>query len=425
MIDELLDHARSALRAAPPIGHPDYLTYCDRLVDTLAVEWKSVLAANEADLDAMRAAGRPEALLDRVRLTDRHLDGVHRLVESVRTALRREATEDRRLASGPLRVRKVRKPLGVLFMIYEARPTVTVEGALLPVVMGNAVLLRGGGEIAATNRALAPLVRESLDAAGLPRGLAQVLDDVDRSELRALLKRHDVIDAVVPRGGPSLVEFCRAASTVPVIASGGGVNHLYVHESADIELAARIVLDSKLPEPTACNTLETVLCDRIVLPHLVDAVIGLARAQGERCTVKLPAELWRVGDDVVTVEAYTEHDRGREFLDRTVGLLPVSDLDDAVDFIRGHGTGHTEGVVARDTTVLTRFCDRVDAAAIVVNGSLRLHDGPTMGLGPEISISTGRLHVRGPVDLTALTTHSWVIDAAGTLRGRLADHGRN
>jgi glutamate-5-semialdehyde dehydrogenase len=242
--------------------------------------------------------------------------------------------------------------------------------------------------------------------------------------LRALLKRPDAIDVLVPRGSPSLVDFCLRAATMPVIASGGGVNHLYVHGSADLDLAARIVLDSKLPEPTACNTLETVLCDEPVLPHLVDAVVDLATGQRETCTLKIAADRCRPGNDVVTVEPYTEHDRGREFLDRTVGLLPVVGLDEAVEFLRVNGSGHTEGVVAGDSAVLSEFCRRVDAAAIVANGSLRLHDGPTMGLGPEISISTGRLHVRGPVDLAALTTYSWVIEADGALRGRSDAQGR-
>jgi glutamate-5-semialdehyde dehydrogenase len=423
MTDELLDRARLAVHAAPPIGDPNYVAYCERLTDSLTREWKTLLEANDADLAAMRAAGRPDALVDRVRLTDRHLDDMRRLAEFVRTALTRELP-DVAVVSGEVSARRIRKPLGVVFMIYEARPTVTVEGALLPVVMGNAVILRGGSEIAATNRAFNPIVRDSLRAAGLPEWLAQVLDDVDRSELRALLKRHDAIDALVPRGSPSLVDFCGSASTIPVIASGGGVNHLYVHESADLELAARIVLDSKMPEPTACNTLETVLCDGAALPALLDTIVALAGAHSEHCTVKVPAELLRPGDGVVAVEPYTEHDRGREFLDRTVGLLPVTGLDEAVEFIRTYGTGHTEGVVAGDMAVGSRFCERVDAAAIVVNGSLRLHDGPTMGLGPEIAISTGRLHVRGPVDLTALTTYSWVIEAAGALRGRTADQGR-
>ncbi|MFC8008529.1 glutamate-5-semialdehyde dehydrogenase [Streptomyces olivaceus] len=422
MTDQMLEQVRAALRAAPPIGSAAYLRYCDELAAALRREWKTVREANEADLRAMRAQGQSDVLVERVRLADPQLDAVLTLIDSVRQVLL-EPQESAEI--GPLRARRIRKPLGVVFMIYEARPTVTVEGALLPVVLGNAVILRGGKEISATNRALAPVVADALQAAGLPESMVTILDDIDRSRLRALLKRPDAIDVVLPRGGPSLVDFCRRGSTIPVIASGGGVNHLYVHASADIGLAARIVLDSKLPEPTACNTLETVLCDDAVLSTVVESVIAEAMAQQQSCTLKLPVANLVPNTEFVTLTTLTEHDRGREFLDRTIAIRPVAGFDEAVDYVRANGSGHTEGVVATDREVVGQFCSRVDAAAIICNGSLRLHDGPTMGLGPEISISTGRLHVRGPVALDALTTSAWVINADGALREKPGHQGRN
>jgi glutamate-5-semialdehyde dehydrogenase len=321
-----------------------------------------------------------------------------------------------------MRVRRIPKPLGVLFMIYEARPTVTIEGALLPVAVGNVVILRGGTEMAATNAALGAIVAGAADAAGLPPGMAQVITEGDRALVRALLKRHDAIDALVPRGSPSLIDHCRTASSIPVIASGGGVNHLYVDDSADLELAARIALDSKLAEPTACNTLEMVLAHADVAERLAKLLVDLGSQRAEKYTLRLDAGLARavLGGDGTDVRELEPHDDGREFLDHTIGLRSVAGLDDAVEHIRRHGSRHTEGVVATRSAVVDGFLRAVDAAALVVNGSLRLHDGPTMRLGPEISISTGRLHVRGPVGLDALLTYSWAIDGGGTLRGEVS-----
>jgi glutamate-5-semialdehyde dehydrogenase len=424
LVEEILASSRAAVRDSPPPYAQRYADLCDAVEENLGRDWKTVLDANAADVAAMRAADMPEVLVDRIRLDERRLTELRRFVDSVRAAraailARPEPSQE---ADGLL-VRRIRKPLGVLFMIYEARPTVTVEGALLSVVAGNAVILRGGREIAATNRALAEVLRASLRQASLDENLVHVLQDTDRAVLRELLKRHDAIDVLIPRGSPSLVEFCRSASSIPVIASGGGVNHLYVHRSADPVLAAAIVLDSKLPEPTACNTVETVLCDADAFPALVDTVRATAVRAGEQCTLLVPEPDASSGAGTVTMDRLSEQDSGREFLDRTIALRPVDGLAAAVEFIHTHGSRHTEGICAADPVAVARFCERVDAAAVVVNGSLRLHDGPTMGLGPEAAISTGRLHVRGPVDLSALTTFGWVIDANGTLRGSSADAG--
>jgi glutamate-5-semialdehyde dehydrogenase len=242
--------------------------------------------------------------------------------------------------------------------------------------------------------------------------MVSVVEDPDRSVLRELLRRPDAVDVLIPRGSPALIDFCRTAGSVPVIASGGGVNHLYVDGSADPALAAAIALDSKLAEPTACNTLELVLVDRRVADAFVEEVLRT----GAEVTLKLGGGLRARSRGGVRVGELAEHDLGREFLDATIGVLPVPGVDAAVEHVRRHGSAHTEGVVSEDDAVVERFTRGVDAAAVVVNGSLRLHDGPTLGLGREISISTGRLHVRGPVTISALLTHCWVVEARGALR---------
>jgi glutamate-5-semialdehyde dehydrogenase len=417
MLAELLATAAAARAGAPAPGSPAYLAYCDELAALLGKRWELVLRANADDLGAARERGLPAALIDRLTVSDQQLSSLVALAGRVAAALPAvTAAGPARPASGSSAVRRVPKPLGLVLMIYEARPTVTVEGALLPVAVGNAVILRGGAEIARTAAALGEIAAEALAAAGLPAGLVQVLTDPDRRLVRELLGRADVIDALIPRGSPSLIDFCQRTSTIPVIASGGGVNHLYVHRSADLEQAARLALDSKVAEPTACNTLEMILADAEVAADLLAALIRRSQRSGRPCRLRVDAALLPAAPPD-GVEPLGEHDDGREFLDAAIGLRPVAGVEQAIAHIRRHGSGHTEGVAARDPAVIERFLAAVDAAALVVNASLRMHDGPTMGLGPELSISTGRLHVRGPVGLPALLTYSWVIEGDGDLRG--------
>jgi glutamate-5-semialdehyde dehydrogenase len=255
-----------------------------------------------------------------------------------------------------------------------------------------------------------------------------VLADLDRAGVRTLLKRHDQIDVVIPRGSPTLIDFCQLTSTMPVIASSGGVNHLYVDVSADLAQAAAIIVDSKLDEPTACNTVEMVLAHQEIAAALVRELVAAGRTFPFPWVVRVDpllvngelgdgAQFGRTGPDRLELSELGRHDLGREFLDRSLGVLAVPGLTAAAKHIRNYGSRHTEGIAAQDPEVIAQFLSQVDAAALIVNGSLRLHDGPSMGLGPELSISTGRLHVRGPVGLSALMTYTWVIDGAGAVRG--------
>ncbi|WP_186156447.1 glutamate-5-semialdehyde dehydrogenase [Burkholderia gladioli] len=423
MTEHLLHDARSAFLSAPPVGHPAYLRYCDTLRARLLDTWPTIVAANGRDLEAAAARGLPPVLIERLRMGDVQRLQLVALTAKVAAELpAATAASDWIDVADWGRLRRVPKPLGVLLMVYEARPTVTVEGALLPVVAGNAVLLRGGKEMAETDAALAATIRDALVDAGLPPTLVSIVTDPDRAVLRALLKRHDAIDVLIPRGSASLIDYCRSASSIPVIASGGGVNHLYVHRSADLERAAAIALDSKLAEPTACNTVEMILVDAEVAQALTDHLVDAAVGAHTPTTLRLGGELAeRIhtqahSPGTVRIETLEAHDFGREFLDATLGVLPVTGLEAALRHIREHGSAHTEGVLSTDPHVIDAFAARVDAAAIVVNGSLRLHDGPTLQLGSEISISTGRLHVRGSVTIGSLLTYSWLVDAQGALR---------
>jgi glutamate-5-semialdehyde dehydrogenase len=429
MIDQFLLTARSALAQAPPIGDAVYQSFAASVGEALEDSWPRIEAANARDVQAGRARGLPEPLLRRIRLTAAHRGRMAALAEAVRAELTRIT------GSGPIyrgvrgaRAWQVAKPLGVLLMIYEARPTVTVDSALLAVCAGNSVLLRGGTEIAATNSVLGDVLSDALSAAGLPAGMVQVLHDLDRTRLRELLRRDDKIDVLIPRGSPSLVDSCRSLSRIPMIVGGGGVNHLYVHAAADLDLAVRLVLDGKLPEPEGCTALEAVLLDDVIARRFLRLLASRAAEPDVRALVLrasadimalLPGELTAQ----IRVEPLTTADFGREFLDPTLAIGSVAGLGAAIAHITNYGTQHTEGIVTQDRLTADEFCRRIDAAALVVNGSVRLHDGPTLGLGTEVAISTGRLHVRGPVTLSALMTHSWRVEGNGAVRFRGAEVG--
>ncbi|MEA5360944.1 glutamate-5-semialdehyde dehydrogenase [Amycolatopsis sp., V23-08] len=418
MVDKIVSEARAATVAAPPLGDEAYGRFCTGLARRLTAAWPRIRAANHTDTSQAQEKGLPAPLVDRLRLTEAHLTDLVALTSTVAGEMRELTERPPGTPIGDWGVRhRVPRPLGVVLMIFEARPTVTVEGALLNVAAGNAVILRGGKEIARTNAALAAAVAAALADAGLPAGLVTVLDDPSRALLRDLLHRPDAIDVLIPRGSPSLIDFCHRASTIPVLASGGGVNHLYVHSSADLAQAVAIALDSKLPAPAGCTSLEIALVDRPVADEFVAALLEGARRDGRPLTV-------RVGEGIHRpettghwqVDTLAEHDLGREFLDSTIGVLAVDTPAEAVEFIQRHGSGHSEAIAATDPAVTGEFTGRVDAATIVVNGSLRLNDGPTLELGSEIAISTSRLHARGPITLAALVNYGWVIEANGRLR---------
>lgn len=424
MDEEALESARQAVRAAPQAGGSAYLTFLELLRTGLEKAWPRIERANRQDLEAGARRGMSEAFLRRVRLGDADLRQLGALTRAVSAELLAMAGEPG--ATGPqasLTVRRISKPLGVIFMIYEGRPTVTVEGAILCAVTGNSVILRGGMEISATNAALARVFAQALAAARLPPGMVQIIDDPDRSKLRRLLRRDDQIDVLIPRGGPTLLDFCRRTSAIPIIAGGGGVNHLYIHRSADLNRAVACLLDSKLVDPAGCTALEMVLADDDIAAGLVDALAERSgRADTPRLTLRLPSVLAgrAAGSGRVEVQPLEDLDDGREFLDDRIALRPVHGLAAAVEHIRRYGSGHTEGIVAADAAAIEDFCRLVDTAAIVVNGSLRLHDGPAMGLGAELAISTGRLHARGPVTLGRLLTHTWIVEAHGDPGVRLS-----
>ena len=371
----------------------------------------AVLAANAEDLAVGRAAGLSEAMLDRLALDAPRLFALADAVMEV------AAFDDpvgevvgMRMRPNGLSVGQVRVPLGVIAMIYEARPNVTVDAAALCLKSGNAVLLRGGREAARSNEALAALVRDALVSAGLPEGAVQMVPPGDREAMKVLVGMSGLIDLVIPRGGEGLIRFVAEHARVPVIQHYKGVCHLYADEGADVEMAARLVQNGKLQRPGVCNALECLLVHRDVAAALLPR-IGSLQAQG--LEIRGDAATCAI---VPGASPAAAEDWGREFLAKILAVRVVDSIDDALDHIARYGSNHTEVICTPSYERAERFLREVDASCVLVNASTRFNDGGELGLGAEIGISTTKLHAYGPMGLASLTTLKWIARGAGQTR---------
>jgi len=320
-----------------------------------------------------------------------------------------------------LRVRRVRVPLGVVGMIYEARPNVTVDTAALAVKSGNAIILRGGSAAQGSNAAIVAALRSALEAQGLPADLVTSVDAAGRDGARALMRAHGLVDALVPRGGAGLIRTVVEQSTVPVIETGSGNCHVYVDASADLEAAVDIIVNAKTQRVGVCNAAETLLVHADVAATYLPAA---ARALWDKDTVLhadptahriLTEAATTAGRDDLLTQA-TEADWDTEYGSLDLAVRVVKSLEEAIDHIRAHTTGHTEAVLAQDVSVINDFIAGMDSAAVMVNASTRFTDGGQLGLGAELGISTQKLHARGPMGLSELTTTTWIVEGDGHIR---------
>lgn len=380
----------------------------------------SILSANARDVAAAEAAGLPPHMIDRLRLSAKSLEGIASDVEAVASLPDPvgERTAEKVLPSG-IKVSQMRVPLGVLGVIYESRPNVTVDTAVLALMTGNAVILRGGKETVHSNSALEDAIHTALRAQNLPADAVQVIRDPARERMLELLKLDDCVDAIIPRGGAGLHRYCVENATVPVIVGGIGVVHIYLDPSftrsgADIETAAQIIHNAKTQKPSACNALDTLLVARDALPALPEILRPLVESG---VTLRADAESLSVLQAAgIAAQAAEAGDFGQEFLALTASIKVVAGLDEALDFIAEHG-GHTDVILTRDDAQAARFVQDVDSAAVMVNASPRFNDGGQLGLGAEVAISTQKLHARGPMGLRELTTTKWVVLGNGEIRG--------
>jgi glutamate-5-semialdehyde dehydrogenase len=382
----------------------------------LRADADAILTANEADVADAQANGLNASLIDRLRLTPERLNAIASDVEHVVTLADPvgEHFNETTLPNG-LRVHKRRVPIGVVGVIYEARPNVTVDVASLCLKTGNAVILRGGKETVRSNTALVHAIRFALAEAGVPDDAVQVIADPSRERVLELLKLDRYVDMIIPRGGAGLHQFCREHATIPVITGGIGVCHIYVDGTADLEKAIPLIHNAKVQRPSVCNALDTLLVERSIAPRLLPLVADdLARANVElRADADALPLIEAAGDRAV---AATDTDWGTEFLDLILSIKVVDGLDQALEHIWSYSTGHSDAILTNDRAAADRFVNEVDSAAVFVNASTRFNDGGQLGLGAEVAVSTQKLHARGPMALHELTTYKWIVEGDGHVR---------
>lgn len=379
--------------------------------DLLVARSAEVLAANARDVERATADGATPTVVDRLRLTDAK-------VEAMASGLRQVAALADPIGEvvggwvrpNGLRISQVRVPLGVVAIIYENRPNVTSDAFGLCLKSGNAAFLRGSSGAIESNLAIAAILRDAVEKAGLPADSLVLVDDTSRESAVEFMQLRGLVDCLIPRGGPSLIQAILENATVPYVIDGDGNCHVYVDANADLDLARDIVVNAKVQRPSVCNAAESLLVHSAVadrfLPMAAEALAGVELVGDDRARSLVPS----MGEA-------TEADWGTEYLDLKMSVRVVDDLDQAIDHIRRYGSGHSEAIVTRDIATADRFCGEVDAAAVVVNASTRFVDGEEFGFGAEIGISTQKLHARGPMGLRQLTTAKYVVRGEGQTRG--------
>ena len=383
------------------------------IADAIQRNSATLQAANRQDIAAARSSGLEAAMLDRLTLDSKAIanmvEGLHQIA-----ALPDPVGEITDLKYRPtgIQVGKMRVPLGVIGIIYEARPNVTVDAAALCLKSGNAAILRGGSEALNCNRALADCVREGLAAAGLPETTVQIVNTADRAAVAELIVMREYVDVIVPRGGKSLIEHLMKDARIPVIKHLHGVCHVFIDESADPEKAIRIADNAKTSRYGTCNTMETLLVARAIAASILPEIAKIYAAKGVE--MRGCAQTREILADIA---AATEEDWFTEYLAPVIAIRIVDDLDAAMDHIQHYGSQHTDTIVTEDYSHARRFLREVDSSSVMVNASTRFADGFEYGLGAEIGISTDKIHARGPVGLEGLTSQKWIVLGDGHVRG--------
>ncbi|MBB5957745.1 glutamate-5-semialdehyde dehydrogenase [Saccharothrix tamanrassetensis] len=418
MTDDLREQVHAAARRARVAADELVLATRERkdaalheMAAALRARAHEVLEANAKDLEAGGAAGLSEGLLDRLALDEKRIDGVAKGLETV-AGLADPVGEVLRGSILPngLELRQVRVPMGVVGMVYEARPNVTVDAAGLALKSGNAALLRGSSSAEHSNTALVAILRDALETVGLPADCTQLLPCHDRASVTHLITARGLVDLVIPRGGAGLINAVVQQATVPTIETGVGNCHVYVDASADLDVAERIVLNSKTRRTSVCNAAESLLVHSAIADEFVPRITAALQAQD--VTVHGDGAFARQDG----VAQATDEDWDTEYLSLDIAARVVDSLDDAVRHIAAHGSGHTEAIVTSDVRAARQFTARVDAAAVMVNASTAFTDGAEFGMGAEIGISTQKLHARGPMGLSELTSSKWIAWGEGHIR---------
>ncbi|ECB5877782.1 glutamate-5-semialdehyde dehydrogenase [Salmonella enterica subsp. enterica serovar Enteritidis] len=414
MLEQMSIAAKAASYKLALLSSGEKNRVLEKIADELEAQMESILSANVQDVEQARANGLSEAMLDRLTLTPARLKAIADDVRQVcNLADPVGQVIDGGLLDSGLRMERRRVPLGVVGVIYEARPNVTVDVASLCLKTGNAVILRGGKETYRTNAATVRVIQKALKACGLPEAAVQAIDNPDRSLVNEMLRMDKYIDMLIPRGGAGLHKLCREQSTIPVITGGIGVCHIFVDSSADIAPALKIIVNAKTQRPSTCNTVETLLVHQDIAERFLPALSKqMAESgvtlHGDETVMQLhgPAKLVPLKPEKLD----------NEFLSLDLNVVVVENMDGAIAHIREHGTQHSDAILTSDMHNAARFVNEVDSAAVYVNASTRFTDGGQFGLGAEVAVSTQKLHARGPMGLEALTTYKWIGFGDGTIR---------
>ncbi len=416
MHSEVLEKCRQARQASTVLAGCSATVKSNvlkQIAKSLETEKNAVIKANSRDLELLKSKeGYSRAFHDRLLLDEERITGMAEGLREI-AALEDPVGEVTGMWKRPngLQVGLVRVPIGVIGIIYEARPNVTVDAAGLTIKTGNAVILRGSSEAINSNKALVDLIRQGLEAQNLPADSVALIEDTERSAALELMKANEFVDLLIPRGGTSLIKTVVDNSTVPVIQTGAGNCHTYIDDSAELEMAVRIAVNAKVQRPGVCNAMETLLVHKDIAPrYLPEAVPALidrgVEIRGCPQTANYSTEVKPAG----------EEDWVTEYLDLILAVKVVNDIDEAVEHINHYGTGHSEAIITNSYANAQYFLDRVDAAAVYVNASTRFTDGAEFGLGAEMGISTQKLHVRGPMGLESLTSLKYIVYGSGQSR---------
>lgn len=376
------------------------------LITNLQKEREAILGANRKDLSLAQASGLGEALLERLSLENRLEGMIHDISQVIALPDPVGVLFDEQSLPSQLKIAKCRTPIGVLGVIYESRPNVTLDISTLTIKSGNCALLRGGSETLHTNQILVEVIQDSLATVGLPTQAIQLIVNSDRSEVKELLQLHTYIDLIIPRGGRALQQFCLEYSTIPVITGGIGICHLFIDETADVERSLAVILNAKTQRPTVCNALDTVLVHAAVAPFFIPIIVEILGKNG--VTFRLDSQAWKL-TQASTCKLAQSNDWDTEWLSLVLGIKIVEGLEEAIQHIHMHSTGHSDGILTENSHHAEMFIKEVDSAAVYVNASTRFTDGGQFGLGGEVAISTQKLHARGPMGLQELTSYKWIV----------------
>ncbi|MDR1401127.1 MAG: glutamate-5-semialdehyde dehydrogenase [Endomicrobium sp.] len=382
------------------------------MADALQQNTNEILFHNKIDIEAAKEAKTNSALIDRLTLTKERIDNMTKSIKDViflNDPIGAVLEESNPIVG--LNVKKIRVPLGVISMIYEARPNVTVDAAGLCLKAGNAVILKGGSEAINSNKILAKIIHEAGLKAGMPPGSVQLMDTVDRTAVQEILKLDNFIDLIIPRGSEELINFVKNHSLIPILSHGKGLCHTYIDKDADVNMAIKISVNAKCQRPAACNAMETLLIHkdmaRKILPNLCK-LYSEANVELKGCNISKSI--------VDSIKSATKEDWNTEYHDLKLSIKVVNSLEEAISHINKYGSMHSEAIVTDNEQTANEFAAKVDAAAIFINASTRLHDGGTFGLGCEVGISTQKLHARGAMGINELTTTKYMVNGNGTTR---------